>query len=75
VLQILNLAEAAQAKMTKAAFEGSTHYVMVRWCRQQGPGSDRLRQAGDALSQHPAEVAFTATAARFQRLPCNEPRQ
>jgi cell division inhibitor SulA len=33
LLQILNLAEAAQAQMTKAAFDGSTHYVMVRRCR------------------------------------------
>ncbi|KAI3428273.1 hypothetical protein D9Q98_006652 [Chlorella vulgaris] len=36
VVDILNLAEAAQAKMTKAAFEGSTHYVMeADWFAEQ----------------------------------------
>lgn len=28
--QVLNLPEAARYRFTKAAFEGSTHYVLVR---------------------------------------------
>lgn len=36
LVEILNLAEVAQAQMTKAAFDGSTHYVMEgEWLAQQ----------------------------------------